>query len=98
MRRGRQRRLGACGSLATVGDGWLGPAHFATPLATAARLDAAGFVDIEIWLNREPTALEPGEPFETFLATVILGGHLGGSPAADRPRSSTRSPSGCPSP
>jgi trans-aconitate 2-methyltransferase len=70
--------------LATVGDGWLGPAHFETPAATRIRLEAAGFVDIETWLNPEPTALEPGEPLETYLATVVLGGHLERLPAADR--------------
>ena len=63
-------------ALATIGDGWLGPVHFATPMATVRRLDAAGFVDIECWLTDEPTRFEPGEPFETFLRTVVLGPHL----------------------
>ena len=62
--------------LATIGDGWLGPVHFETPMATVARLDAAGFVDIECWLTDEPTRFEPGEPFETYLRTVVLGAHL----------------------
>jgi trans-aconitate 2-methyltransferase len=62
--------------LATIGDGWLGPAHYETPLATTARLDAAGFVDIECWLNDEPTRFDPGEPLETYLRTVVLGAHL----------------------
>jgi trans-aconitate 2-methyltransferase len=62
--------------LATVGDGWLGDKHFATPEETAVRLRTAGFVDVETWLQPEPTRFEPGEPFETFLRTVILGGHL----------------------
>jgi trans-aconitate 2-methyltransferase len=62
--------------LATIGDGWLGAVHFETPEATAARLAAAGFVDIETWLQPEPTRLTPGEPLETFLRTVILGGHV----------------------
>jgi len=62
--------------LARVGDGWLGEKHFATPLATTRRLDAEGYVDIECWLSDEPTRFEPGEPFETFLRTVVLGGHL----------------------
>jgi trans-aconitate 2-methyltransferase len=62
--------------LATLGDGWLGPAHFETVLDTARRLDAAGFVDIECWLTDEPTRFEPGEPFETYLRTVVLGAHL----------------------
>ena len=62
--------------LATIGDGWPGPAHFESAAATTARLEAAGFVDVEAWLTREPTSFEPGEPFVTFLATVVLGPHL----------------------
>jgi trans-aconitate 2-methyltransferase len=63
-------------ALATIRDGWLGPVNFATPMATVRRLDAAGFVDIECWLTDEPTRFQPGEPFETFLRTVVLGPHL----------------------
>jgi trans-aconitate 2-methyltransferase len=62
--------------LATTGDGWLGGVHFATPETTAERLRAAGFVDVETWLQPEPTHFEAGEPFETFLRTVVLGNHL----------------------
>lgn len=69
--------------LATIGDGWLGAVHFETPLATVSRLDAAGFVDIECWLADEPTTFEPGEPFETYLRTVVLGAHLERLPPAD---------------
>ena len=70
--------------LAGVGDGWLGTNHYATPLDTARRLEAAGFVGVECWLHDEPTWFEPGEPFETFLRTVILGAHLQRLPAAER--------------
>jgi trans-aconitate 2-methyltransferase len=70
--------------LATIGDGWLGAAHYETPMATVARLDAAGFVDIECWLTDEPTRFEPGEPFEAFLRTVILGGHVARLAPEDR--------------
>lgn len=69
--------------LATTGDGWLGPTHFETPMATVRRLDAAGFVDIECWLADEPTRFEPGEPFETYLRTVVLGAHLERLPRAE---------------
>lgn len=69
--------------LATIGDGWLGAVHFETPLATVRRLDAAGYVDIECWLTDEPTRFEPGEPFETYLRTVVLGAHLERLPAAE---------------
>ena len=70
--------------LAEVGDGWRGATYYASPLDTASRLDAAGFVDVECWLTDEPTRFEPGEPFETFLRTVILGAHLERLPEAER--------------
>jgi trans-aconitate 2-methyltransferase len=62
--------------LAGIGDGWLGPVHFETPEATTDRLAAAGFIDIRCWLTEEPTRFEPGEPFEAYLRTVVLGAHL----------------------
>ena len=70
--------------LATIGDGWLGDAHFETPEATALRLAAAGFVDIETWLQPEPTRFERGQPFESFLRTVVLGSHIERLPADER--------------
>jgi trans-aconitate 2-methyltransferase len=71
-------------ALATVGDGWLGEAHFETPEATTARLEKTGFVDIECWLHEEPTDFEAGEPFETYLRTVVLGSHVARLPEAER--------------
>jgi trans-aconitate 2-methyltransferase len=70
--------------LAAVGDGWRGIHHFETPLATTRRLDAAGFVDIECWLTDEPTRFAPGEPFEAYLRTVVLGAHLERLPPDER--------------
>ncbi len=70
--------------LATIGDGWTGPWTFATPAETAARLEAAGFTEVETWLQPEPTPLEPGPAIETFLRTVILGDHLARLPETDR--------------
>jgi trans-aconitate 2-methyltransferase len=46
--------------------------NFAKPLETAARLEAAGFRDPEVWLTDEPTWLEPGAPLEAYLATICL--------------------------
>jgi trans-aconitate 2-methyltransferase len=71
-------------ALATVGDGWLGETHYETPEATTARLEAAGFVDVECWLHEEPTEFEPGEPFETYLRTVVLGSHVARLPESER--------------
>jgi trans-aconitate 2-methyltransferase len=57
---------------------------FATPEETADRLAASGFVDVRTWLTEEPTTFEPGEAFETFLATVCLRPYLDRLPKAER--------------
>jgi trans-aconitate 2-methyltransferase len=46
---------------------------FATPEDTLTRLEAAGFEDIDTWLNDEPTSI-PQEDLEAFMETVCLGG------------------------
>ena len=71
-------------AVAELGDDWDGPWTFATPEETAARLERAGFVDVETWLHDEPTPIEPGKPMETYLATVILRAHLDRLPETDR--------------
>jgi trans-aconitate 2-methyltransferase len=60
------------------------PWTFPTPAETKARLEDAGFTEIRIWLHAEPTRLEPGEPLETFLATVVLQAHLAREPVHRR--------------
>ena len=69
---------------ASIGDGWLGPAHYETPEATERRLAAAGYEDITCWLTEEPTRFEPGEPFEAYLRTVALGPQVERLPEGDR--------------
>lgn len=61
--------------------GWEGPWTFATPTETAARLGAAGFADVETWLQEEPTVVED---LEAFLSTVILRAHLARMPPDER--------------
>ena len=51
------------------------PWHFATPEETRGRLEAAGFARVEVWLNEEPTAIEPDAVAE-YLRTIILGSTL----------------------
>ena len=76
-------QCGGAGNIARVlavlpasGDGWPGPWTFATPEATRARLEAAGFSAIETWLHDELETFEPGAPFREYLRTVVLGAHL----------------------
>jgi trans-aconitate 2-methyltransferase len=84
-------QFGGAGNIATItrvleqmGGDWSLGAHFEAPMATVRRLDRAGFVDIECWLTDEPTRFEPGEPFETYLRTVVLGAHLERLPEPER--------------
>jgi trans-aconitate 2-methyltransferase len=52
---------------------WEGPWHFASAEATAARLERAGFTEVETWL--EPYPVTPTDPV-SFLRVVCLGPHL----------------------
>jgi len=54
--------------------------NFAGVEETEKRLRAAGFTEIEVNLTPDPARLEPGEQLWSYLATVVLGGHLAGLP------------------
>jgi trans-aconitate 2-methyltransferase len=54
-------------------SGWEGPWNFQGAEETATRLEAAGFTEIETWL--EPYPVTPPDP-TGFLRTVCLGPHL----------------------
>jgi len=76
-------QCGAEGNVANVmravrdaGDDWGGAVYFASVDDTAARLEVSGFEDVRVWTYEEPTPVEPGEPLETFLATVVLRAHI----------------------
>jgi trans-aconitate 2-methyltransferase len=56
-----------------MGHTFGGEKTFATAEETRARLEAAGFDDVDTWLNDEPTPI-PAEDLEAFMQTVCLGG------------------------
>jgi trans-aconitate 2-methyltransferase len=62
-------------------EGWNGPWNFAGPEQTAARLERAGFGEIETWL--EPAPARPDDP-ESFTRTVCLRPHIDRLPEALR--------------
>lgn len=62
---------------ATALAGWADPWNYAAPDETRTRLEAAGFTDIETWL--EPWPVDPPEPRE-YLRTVCLGHHIAALP------------------
>ena len=59
--------------ISQLGHTFGGGKTFATAEETRARLEAAGFDDIETWLHEEPHPV-PGRRPEAFLETVCLGG------------------------
>src|SRR5205807_1020282 len=59
-------------------DGWQNSRNFATAEETAGRLTAAGFAEVETWLEPRPTT--PDDP-RSFVRTVILVCHLQVLPA-----------------
>ena len=65
-------------------EGFSDDKHYAGVAATEARLEAAGFEDIEVWTHEEPTPFGSVEELARFLATVVLGGHVVRLPEEDR--------------
>jgi trans-aconitate 2-methyltransferase len=57
---------------------------FATPDSTRARLESAGFTEVETWLTEEAVWLERPGPLETYLETVCLRARLARLPTARR--------------
>jgi len=56
--------------------GWAGPWRFADAAETAARLERAGFDEVQTGLEEAPTTLADGATYRDFLKTVILRAHL----------------------
>lgn len=67
------REVGAEEPYAGYLAGWQGPWNFAGAELTAERLERAGFIEVETWL--EPYPVTPPDPI-TFVRTVCLGPHL----------------------
>jgi trans-aconitate 2-methyltransferase len=65
--------------------GWTPPWNFAEPDDTRARLEAAGFGDIRVWLEPAPTTFADADAFSEFVSTVCLRHHLERIDQDDRP-------------
>jgi trans-aconitate 2-methyltransferase len=74
--RERAGRLMASAPYRRYFEGWPGPWEFATPEATADRLKAAGFEDIETSMFEAPVQLSSYQETRDFFENVILGTHL----------------------
>jgi trans-aconitate 2-methyltransferase len=64
-------------------EGWEDPWNFADAETTRARLEAAGFEEVETWLQDEVTRFGSRDELARFLKTVVLGWHLERLPESD---------------
>jgi len=71
-------------ALRALDHDWAGPWTFASPEAETDRLREAGFEGIRVWLESAPARFPPGEPFETYLRTIVLRADLERLPAHER--------------
>lgn len=78
----RAERVMHAPPFATCFTDWPGPWEFADAEVTAARLRAAGFVDVETSLEEAPTTLATEADYREFVATVIYHPHLERLPSA----------------
>jgi trans-aconitate 2-methyltransferase len=67
---------GLMAAVRATGNERAGVWHYATPEETVRRLEAAGFVDVEVWTHPEPTRIEPRSELEAYLDTVCLRTHV----------------------
>ncbi|HLL56605.1 MAG TPA: methyltransferase domain-containing protein [Rubrobacteraceae bacterium] len=63
--------------------GWEEPWHFADAETTRVRLEAAGFTEVETWLQEEAPQFDSRDELTRFLKTVVLGRHLERLPEAE---------------
>jgi trans-aconitate 2-methyltransferase len=64
-------------------EGWEDPWNFADAETTRAHLNAAGFEEVETWLQDEVTRFGSRDELARFLKTVVLGRHLERLPESD---------------
>ena len=65
-------------------EGWIDDKNYADAETTRARLEAAGFEEVETWLHDEHTRFDSVEELARFLGTVVLGGHMERLPEEER--------------
>jgi trans-aconitate 2-methyltransferase len=82
--RARADRLSVAPPFAFYFEGWDQPWYYADVESTKRRLQAAGFVDINVWLEEAPTTFAGADDFRDFVATVCLRHHLDQLPTVEQ--------------
>jgi hypothetical protein len=63
---------------------WEGPWNFPDPETTRARLEGAGFEEVETWMHREDATFGTEEELARFVRTAVLGRHLSALPEREK--------------
>jgi trans-aconitate 2-methyltransferase len=63
---------------------WSEPTFYPDVASTKHRLAAAGFTDVEVWLEAAPTHFGGPDEFQQFIATVCVRHHLNRLPGRER--------------
>jgi trans-aconitate 2-methyltransferase len=67
-------------------DDWVEPAYYADVETTRRRLEMAGFVDIDVWMERAPTSFAGADEYRQFIGHVCVRDHLARLPREERER------------
>lgn len=65
-------------------EDWVEPAYYADVASTERRLAAAGFVDLQVWMEAAPTTFDGPEEFRQFIGHVCVREHAARLPREDR--------------
>ncbi|HEX4565621.1 MAG TPA: methyltransferase domain-containing protein [Vicinamibacterales bacterium] len=57
-------------------DDWVEPTYYADAASTERRLAAAGFVDINVWMEAAPTTFDGPDDFRQFIGNVCVREHV----------------------
>ena len=82
--RARADRLRSTSPFAFFFQDWTEPWYYADVESTRRRLEAAGFVDINVWLEKAPTTFAGAHEFREFIATVCVRHHVDRLPPPER--------------
>jgi trans-aconitate 2-methyltransferase len=82
--RARADHLRRAPHIAPYFDDWTEPWYNADVDSTRRRLTAAGFIDIDVFLEEAPTPLPDAEVFREFITTVCVRPFLDRIPVSDR--------------
>lgn len=75
---------GVLAAVRTLGVERAGTWLYASPEDTVTRLGRAGFVEVDVWTNPEPTRFDDPDRLAEFLGTVILREHVASLPQSER--------------